>query len=236
MIWFVVIGLAVVQSWFGVGLLLVGTPTLLLLGIPYEEALWILLPCSLTVSTLQLALDGHVSQSVARRVLLSAVPMLVVGMVANKLYAMNLHMEMTVAAILAITAILRLSQQSSGLMQSFAGRHEGVILGMIGLVHGLTNMGGSLLVHHAAARHVKKLDIRQHVAVGYIIFAATQLLVLTLTAGSRLQPRTIGLTVIAGVTFVILGRYTFHVFSRRAYDIVLSSFMLVIAMMLAWRA
>src|SRR5882757_7687039 len=46
--------LAVVQSLFGIGLLVFGTPTLLLLGFPYQDALAILLPASLAVSLLQL--------------------------------------------------------------------------------------------------------------------------------------------------------------------------------------
>ena len=41
------------QSVFGVGLLLFGTPTLLLMDFQYTEVLWILLPCSLIISLIQ---------------------------------------------------------------------------------------------------------------------------------------------------------------------------------------
>ena len=47
LIFAVIIVLAVVQSLFGVGLLVFGTPTLLLLGYPYQDALAILLPAPL---------------------------------------------------------------------------------------------------------------------------------------------------------------------------------------------
>ena len=48
---------SIVQSMFGVGLLLFGTPTLLLLEYSYSETLWLLLPCSLTISLIQVVGD-----------------------------------------------------------------------------------------------------------------------------------------------------------------------------------
>ena len=48
---------SVVQSIFGVGLLLFGTPTLLLLEYSYSETLWLLLPCSVTISLIQVVND-----------------------------------------------------------------------------------------------------------------------------------------------------------------------------------
>ena len=48
---------SIVQSIFGVGLLLFGTPTLLLLGYSYSETLWLLLPCSVTISLIQVVND-----------------------------------------------------------------------------------------------------------------------------------------------------------------------------------
>ena len=45
---------SIVQSLMGVGLLLFGTPTLLLLGMGFGEALAVLLPCSVTVNLCQI--------------------------------------------------------------------------------------------------------------------------------------------------------------------------------------
>src|SRR5882757_7873526 len=59
--------LAVVQSLFGIGLLVFGTPTLLLLGYPYQDALAVLLPASLAVSLLQLRTVPKLDRAVALR-------------------------------------------------------------------------------------------------------------------------------------------------------------------------
>jgi uncharacterized protein len=55
-----VLVLAAIQSVYGVGLLVFGTPVLLLLGLPFPEVLAYLLPCSIAISTLQVA-DGGLS-------------------------------------------------------------------------------------------------------------------------------------------------------------------------------
>jgi hypothetical protein len=235
MIWLIIIGLAVLQSWFGVGLLLMGTPILLLRGLSYQDALWTLLPCSFTVSTLQLFLDRRISRSAVRGMFLFAVPMLVVGLVVNLVFGVKLHIGLAVAAMLTFAAVLRLWPAAAVVVRAFAARHEAIILGVIGLVHGMTNMGGSLLLDQAASRHTDKLDVRQHVAVGYVIFVVTQLLVLTFSTGNGMRWETVGLAAAAGTTFLLLGRRTFHSFSQRTYAIVLSVFMLVVAAMLVIR-
>src|SRR5689334_5010852 len=50
--------LSVVQSLFGIGLLVFGTPSLLLLGYSFADTLAILLPASITISVLQV-LSSH---------------------------------------------------------------------------------------------------------------------------------------------------------------------------------
>ena len=50
----IVIITASIQSFFGVGVLLFGTPLLLLLGYPFLESLLILLPISASINFLQI--------------------------------------------------------------------------------------------------------------------------------------------------------------------------------------
>ncbi len=110
-----------------------------------------------------------------------------------------------------------------------------LILGVIGLVHGLTNMGGSLLLQHAATRYSDKLQIRQNVAMGYAIFAFTQLLVLTIASGYNLSWTTLGMSAVAGATYIFFGRRSFEALSQGVYLSLLNAFMLAIAAMLVWK-
>ena len=59
---FVIVVVSVIQSLFGVGVLLFGTPILLFLGYEFADVLTILLPISLSINLIQIIRDHkHIS-------------------------------------------------------------------------------------------------------------------------------------------------------------------------------
>jgi uncharacterized membrane protein YfcA len=228
--------LAVVQSLFGVGLLLIGTPTLLLLGVPFREALWILLPASLAVSTLQLVMDRQIDRGLLRIVAIYALPALVAGLVIATVAPLSVNMAPLVAVLLALAALIRLQPALARVVRTMAARHERFILTLIGFVHGMTNMGGSLLLDFAASRHVEKVALRQQVALGYVLFASSQLLVLIVMDGPRFNQATVLHVAITSTVFLLIGRRSFHALSQPVFSMGLSVFMLLAAGWLGWRS
>ncbi len=66
---------ATIQSLFGVGVLLLGTPILLVLGYDFTTALTILLPISLAINLLRVSKDyRHIHLPFYRRILTLSVP------------------------------------------------------------------------------------------------------------------------------------------------------------------
>src|SRR4051794_26324194 len=104
-----VLGFAVVQSVFGVGLLVFGTPTLLLLGFSFEDVLAYLLPCSIVISVLQVRDAGLSFEPVRRKFLLYTAPAVLLGTVLV-LVVLNhkLKIGVIVGAMLIVTAAIRL--------------------------------------------------------------------------------------------------------------------------------
>src|ERR687885_1890760 len=74
-----VLAFSVVQSVFGVGLLVFGTPTLLLAGYSFEETLAYLLPCSMAISALQVRDGGLSFEPVRRDFVLFTAPAVLAG-------------------------------------------------------------------------------------------------------------------------------------------------------------
>src|SRR6185312_9833013 len=70
---------ALVQSVFGVGLLVFGTPALLLLGYSFPSALFHLLPCSILISSLQIRDDYGEARGLLRSYLLFLAPAAAAG-------------------------------------------------------------------------------------------------------------------------------------------------------------
>ena len=95
----VILLFSVVQSVFGVGLLLFGTPTLLLLEYSYSETLWLLLPCSVTISLIQVVNDYKLIEAKKRAVYL-VIPTLVLGLAFVIIYANGINMTRIVGVLL----------------------------------------------------------------------------------------------------------------------------------------
>ena len=70
---------SVVQSIFGVGVLLFGTPTLVIMGYSYVETLWIVLPTSIVISLSQVIIDWNLIQS-RKHVYKYTLPALIIGL------------------------------------------------------------------------------------------------------------------------------------------------------------
>jgi uncharacterized membrane protein YfcA len=236
MLWGLIAALALLQSWFGVGLLLLGTPLLLLLGRSYTETLWTLLPASLVVSGGQLWLDAGIPIGAARGIIRFGIPGVAVGLLLWMGFGLQANVGPAVAIMLVVTVVLRSHSETATRVRAFAQRHEAVLVAAIGVVHGATNMGGSLLLDYAAARHSQKLAIRQQVAVSYVVFVAVQLVGLLVASGTRPEPTVFGYAVLAGAVFMTIGRRSFHRFDPAAFSRALNGFLLIVAGVLVWRS
>ena len=105
----VVVVYATIQSVFGVGLLIFGTPTLLLLGLPFEHLLAYLLPSSIAISGLQIARSGGVALDPLRRQFLwYSAPLVLVGTGVILTVGSGLDIGLIVAATLMLTGAIRL--------------------------------------------------------------------------------------------------------------------------------
>ena len=227
--------LSVVQSVFGVGLLVLGTPLLLLAGLRFETTLWLLLPASLTVSAMQLATDRRVSWRDVQLVLTTAAPAVVGGLLVTLHTNVAVGVDVPVAALLLASVLIRLLPDVLAKVRDVCRAHEQVVLGVIGLIHGLTNMGGTILPAYAASRHTDKTLIRQTIALAYSVFALTQLG--TLAATGRETPGALSgwLMIVAGAVFLTAGRPTFAALSPSRYMLAINTFMVVVAALLLGR-
>jgi len=113
---------SVVQSIFGVGLLLFGTPTLLLLEYSYSETLWLLLPCSVTISLIQVVNDYKLIEAKKRAVYL-VIPTLVLGLAFVIIYANGINMTRIVGVLLLLIGVIRFSSKLQALLSLMVKKH-----------------------------------------------------------------------------------------------------------------
>jgi hypothetical protein len=229
--------LAVVQSVFGVGLLLFGTPLLLLFGYPYTELLYILLPASLTLSLLQIRFDHAVRLREAAGFAIWTVWAIAAGMGMSLLVLHNVDIRLPVAALLAATGLLRMSARARLALRRLCARLGRPALAGIALIHGMTNMGGGLLAAYAGARSEVKNEMHRTISIVYALFAGSQLVVLCILHGPpALDLRLLSSTCGVALAYLLLGRRVYRGVSDSRYQICFSTFMLGCASVLCWQA
>jgi uncharacterized protein len=217
----VVAGLALVQSVFGVGVLVFGTPTLLLLGYPYAEVLAYLLPASLAISATQVATTGGVTlEPIRKKVLVYTAPAVALGMVlVFVVFSGTLDIKPIVGGMLLITAIIRLSARLRRALGRLVRARLSLFLAAMGVIHGLSNLGGGILTVIVASVHDEKHEVRRHIAFAYGLMASTQLVALWATKQPELiWPLLAVLPALAVTVFWFVGNRVFFAARQVAYQ------------------
>jgi len=210
---------AFVQSLFGVGLLVFGTPTLLLLGLPFELVLAYLLPCSIVVSLLQvLTSGGFTLEPIRKSFLVVTVPAVLVATVVSVKFGSPYGIRPLVGLMLLLTAAIRLGRFQVWFAAVIRRHLRGFMLGL-GIVHGLSNLGGGILTVIVGSSYEDKEPIRRHIAFGYVAMASIQLAVVLLTGEPHLDLRLwLLLPVLAGGIYLLVGQRAFRRAGQRPYQ------------------
>lgn len=227
---------ALVQSVFGVGLLVFGTPALLFLGYSFPEALFRLLPCSLLVSALQLHDHFDEARGLLRSYLQFLAPAAAVGAAIVFGSSLAFDVRPAVGAMLLLSAMLRASDKARRAAARAMAPNMNAGLAVIGLVHGLTNMGGGLLTAMVNAFVVDKVAVRAGIALGYLLMASLQFgLILALKGPQAPLAELAVLLALTAAAYMILGRRLFARSSERVYQHSMTALMALCGVLLLAR-
>lgn len=173
----IIILFSAIQSIIGIGLLLFGTPTLLLLGYAYPEVLWILLPSSCVLSLLQI-IEGYDSIATKKKAYFYTVPSLVVSLIIVIKLDYAIDMKKIVGIILLLIVAMRFLTFPDTWMKIVLKRYKDFFYLLIGFIHGFSNLGGAPLSVIVSGTHKDRQTVNANIAFVYFILALSQLLVL----------------------------------------------------------
>ena len=221
-----------IQSIFGVGVLLFGTPLLLLQGHNFIDALIVLLPISLLINMIQIAKDYRsVDIDFYKKVLIYTIPFIVIFLFVVTRFKINI-------GIIIGTFLLFVAAKDHSLRVNkfikFLVRYEKVYFIIMGIVHGLTNLGGSLLTAIIHSKEYEKHTTRATVAVSYATFAIFQILTLK-ASGYDVDIRLseIGIYLIVSITiFILTEKIVYMDINNENYSKNFAAFLLISGMLL----
>ncbi len=164
----VIVVFSFIQSIFGIGLLLFGTPTLLLFGYSYSETLWILLPCSIVISLIQM-IDNYDLVRAKKKVAYFTIPTMIISLVFIVSYEHVLDINKVVGFFLIFISIVKFSPKLQIYLQFFIEKQLKLYYVFIGFVHGISNMGGGPLSVLMSTVYIEKIKIRANIAFIYLV-------------------------------------------------------------------
>lgn len=171
--------LIIIQSIFGIGLLLFGTPTFLMLGYDFLNTLNFLLPISIVISFFQFINLKITSKKIIFDYNFFCLPFLVLFLIVALNFKEVLNFKVYVAIILIITSILSLRKNTFFSLKKKISKYRKLILVFIGSVHGLTNMGGGFLsIFSSLINNNDKKYTRHLISYGYLIMGLFQYFIL----------------------------------------------------------
>ena len=171
----IIIVLITIQSIFGVGLLLFGTPSFLIIGYDFANTINILMPVSITISALQFFKSKVSDRNFIKEYNLFCLPFLILFLVIALKFKHLLDFKILVAFLLIFSSILILNKRRFSSFKKIFFNSKRYILVGIGSVHGLTNMGGSFLAIYSTliSKNIKELA-RYYISYGYLIMGILQ--------------------------------------------------------------
>ena len=169
----------IIQSIFGVGLLLFGTPTFLILGYDFLNTLNFLLPISIVISFFQLISFKKPLKKIIFDYNLFCLPFLILFLIIALNFKDVLNFKVYVAIALIISSILTLKKDTFFPLKKIILKYKKFILIFIGSVHGFTNMGGGFLsIFSSLINNRDKKYTRHFISYSYLIMGLLQYIIL----------------------------------------------------------
>ena len=210
-----------VQSIFGVGLLLFGTPTLLMMGGGYEQVLWLLLPSSVFISLYQVV-GNYKLVSKTKGLYVYTLGSVFIGLMIVIINIELIDIKKIVGALLLFISLIRFSKTVHRGIDKLIILNAKYYYILMGLVHGISNMGGGLLTVLVTAKHTEKDVIQANISHIYLLFALTQLLVLGLFGVNEYMVHGALLVILSSTVYITVGRYVISIIDDKKYGLLMT--------------
>lgn len=223
---------ATIQSIFGVGVLLFGTPLLLLLGYDFITALTVLLPISVAINLFQITQHYKlIDLAFYKNILVFTVPFVVLFLFLVTQFKINI--SIIVGLFLILVALKNYSSKINKMVDSLVRFEKSYFITM-GIIHGLTNLGGSLLTAIVHGKNYNKDTARVTIAAAYATFAVFQILTLSLTGqNSDISSLDIGAYLTLGVMiYVYIDALLYSTLDNARYRKIFAVFLLASGLLL----
>jgi len=169
-----------IQSCAGVGVLVLGTPFLLILDYNILEILFILLPLSILTSFTNLVIMQFSIKNIQlvpfkdlKKFFIVCIPSIIIGLFILKYFQNYINFKVLVSIVIFVSIILILIKDKIPFKINF---YRISILSIIGILHGITNSGGTLM-SLVLSHDQEKTNARYSITFFYLLLALFQYII-----------------------------------------------------------
>ena len=162
-----------------------------------------------------------------KRAVYLVIPTLVLSLALVVTYANGINITRIVGVLLLLIGVIRFSSKLQALLSSMVKKHIQIYYIIIGVVHGVSNMGGGPLSILMSTIYSKKEIIRANVAFIYLILAIFQLVVLSIISNTSLRGEVIWLIPISLVSYIFTSKFISSKVNDKKYTFILNVMVLV---------
>ena len=223
---------AIVQSIFGTGVLLFGTPLLLILGYNFQYALIILLPTSILISFFQLKNNlNKIDIQFYKKLFLFSIPPIILFFYLTNLNSIRINIFV---GIFLVVVAIKENILSINRMIKLLIKYESLYLMIMGMIHGITNLGGALLSAIVFSKNLSKDSKRTTIAICYLTFAVFQIitLIVVFNDNSFLNIFNFVYWILGPVIFFIVEKYLYFRIDGGKYIKYSNFFLFILGLML----
>ncbi len=193
-----------------------------------------LLPASAVLSWSQVRDFSQVKLNGGYRKLffLICLPFLGLGMLAATEYDLSREIKFFVTLMLVLAFIVRTSFYFKDRLQILMKKNLPLALGMMGLIHGLSNMGGSILTPLVSSLYKDKNKVLAAVSFDYAFMASLQLIILVFIAQVDFETHHLYGAGISLAMRYLIGKKVFAFTSEVSYQRLINGFIFANALLL----
>ena len=208
---------SVLQSIFGTGVLLFGTPIMLILGKDFQTTLTILLPASIFINFFQIRNNlKSIDIAFYKNLILFCLPMVFLTLYLS--FSIHLNTNSVIGIFLIVVSLKSLVKPVAMII-NWTLSFEKLYLTMMGILHGLTNLGGSLLSGIVLNKDLSKDSKRATIAASYCSMACIQIVTIytVLDYNKFFNIKNFIYWISAPLIFFIIEKYIYHTVDEKLY-------------------
>ena len=143
--------LSTIQSIIGIGVLVLGTPILLIFEFTLHEILSILLPVSILTSLLNIIIIKKNYKNFYKKInnntkfifYTYCLPSIIIGLLFLKYFSDLINFKLLVSLLILFSLLIKFKFKNQ--VSKIKIKHIKIVFSLIGIIHGLTNSGGTLI-------------------------------------------------------------------------------------------